>query len=281
MKTILLFLSTALAALAYPPAPHHELYGLVKDEQGSPISTGATVAFYKTVADGLGGFTQGQLIISGNTSGNLAPGTNYSVKIPMDANIFGELYTEEALITSGTFTVSVVIGGEAYVPLEVSNSSVVIGEPAGRTRLDLTLGVDSDGDGLPDSWEQTLISQVDGLNDLQDVTPDGDADHDGVSNYVEYIAGTYAFTGLARFGIDIIDITDGVAHMRFLGATGRSYQLKSSEDLAEFNLEEFSISADTSEDNLFSSYVAETISYVDIYVPLSDVKKKMFVLCVQ
>jgi len=279
-KTLLLLLvALTSCVLAYPPAPHHEVFGTIRNEQGTPISSGATVAFYKLVPDDMGGFTQGPLIVSGNTSNTLTPGTNYSVKVPMDANLFGELFTEEALVTSGTFTAIVQVAGITYVPIEVSGVAQVIGEPAGRTRLNLTLGVDSDGDGLPDAWEETLIAQVNGLNDLADVEPNGDADNDGVSNYIEYIAGTYAFTGLARFGIEIIDTDNGFAHLRFLGVNGRTYQLKSSTDMVNFTTESFITTLTNT--NLVQVYVADKISFVDLYVPISSSDKKFFVLCVE
>lgn len=45
--------------------------------------------------------------------------------------------------------------------------------------------VDSDGDGLPDAWEQEYFGSATGAN------PDADSDGDGMSNYAEYIAGTH------------------------------------------------------------------------------------------
>ena len=33
-----------------------------------------------------------------------------------------------------------------------------LGRPGESTRIDLTLGEDRDGDGLPDAWERTLIT---------------------------------------------------------------------------------------------------------------------------
>lgn len=48
--------------------------------------------------------------------------------------------------------------------------------------------VDSDGDGLPDAWE--TLHQMNPNSALCDDGPDFDSDHDGVSNYGEYLSGT-------------------------------------------------------------------------------------------
>ena len=47
-----------------------------------------------------------------------------------------------------------------------------------------TAAVDTDGDGLPDAWELRYSGSPVGMS------PDADADGDGMSNYAEYIAGT-------------------------------------------------------------------------------------------
>jgi subtilisin family serine protease len=51
-------------------------------------------------------------------------------------------------------------------------------------RLNLQRIVDTDLNGLPDWWEETYFGQLTGT------APDGDADHDGLSNLAEWIAGT-------------------------------------------------------------------------------------------
>ncbi|MBN1676799.1 MAG: Ig-like domain-containing protein, partial [Kiritimatiellae bacterium] len=54
-----------------------------------------------------------------------------------------------------------------------------------------TLNEDSDGDSLPDSWEQQIIAASGGsLTSVWQVLPADDFDGDGVSNVAEYLAGT-------------------------------------------------------------------------------------------
>lgn len=54
----------------------------------------------------------------------------------------------------------------------------------GARRLNLRRIVDTDGNGLPDWWEQQFFGQLTGTN------PNADPDHDGMSNLAEFLAGT-------------------------------------------------------------------------------------------
>ena len=52
--------------------------------------------------------------------------------------------------------------------------------------------IDSDADGMPDSWEQQIVDadSSDAIEGVNDVLPGDDFDQDGISNLDEYIAGT-------------------------------------------------------------------------------------------
>ena len=65
-----------------------------------------------------------------------------------------------------------------------------MGRPGGITQLDLTLGEDLDGDGLPDAWERSIADA--GLS-INEILPGGDNDKDGLTNLEEYKSGNYAF----------------------------------------------------------------------------------------
>lgn len=254
---------------AFPPAPFHEVYGLVRDERGSPLSGNASV----TLSGDSG------KILSGLIDPLLAPGVNYSLKVPMDAGTLSQLYQSTAMRPSMPFTASVSIAGVNYVPIEVQGGALAIGDPGGRTRLDLTLGIDSDGDGLPDSWEQEIIDRVDGIDGLAEVTRDGDADGDGVSNYIEYLAGTYAFDRRARFELEIVEVRDGLAHTRFLAVKGHSYTIACSTDLKEFTPTEFSLHPDGHDP--ISVYRAQQIRFQDVFIPAANIDAKQFRLHVK
>ena len=263
-KALLIGLAIAVTpAHAFPPAPHHEVYGIVRDEHGNPLTGGATVTFSGTEGD----------ILTGLIDPSLAAGVNYSMKVPMDAGTRAQLYLSTALQPAMPFTARVRIGSTSYVPIEVQGGSLAIGEPGGRTRLDLTLGIDSDGDGLPDAWENDVMAAIDGLTD---VTRDGDADGDGVSNYAEYLAGTYAFDQRAVFRLEIVEVGGGFARLRFLAVKGRSYTLLSGGvDATEFVPVEFSLTGDE-EAELQTGFYAEKIGYQDLYVPAELVANQLF-----
>ena len=266
--TLAIALVLCTMASAFPPAPHHEIYGTVRDDKGNPLSE----AKVRIIG------SQGTLL-SGPVDQSIAPGVNYSMKIPMDAGTQSQLYQSTALRPSMPYTAEVIMNGVSYLPIEVSGGGLAIGEPGKRTRLDLTLGVDSDGDGLPDAWENDLIAALSGVNNLSDVTKDGDSDGDGVSNFIEYLAGTYAFDRRAVFRLDIVEVKDGMARMRFLAVKGRSYTLKSSTDLKTFVEEPFSLEADSAETQ--TAHLAQQIRYQDIYVPADQIANQTFRLHVQ
>jgi hypothetical protein len=254
---------------AFPPAPHHEIYGTVRDETGNPLAA-ASVSLLGSA---------GTILLNTPVDQSIAPGVNYSLKIPMDAGTQSQLYQSSALLPTMPFTVKVTIGETDYVPMEVLGGSFQIGDPGKKTRLDLTLGVDSDGDGLPDAWENQIVNALDSVSSLEDVTRDGDSDGDGVSNYVEYLAGTYAFDRRASFDLKIMEINEGMARLRFLAVKGRSYTIKSSSDLEDFEAVPFSLNETGDDEQL--GIRAEAIRYQDIYISTELISKKIFRLHVQ
>ncbi len=213
---LLLFLLVAWGAQAFPPAPHHQFYGLVRDEFGTPISDPAAEVLLVTAS----GVTFKTRVVPG-----LEPGVNYRLAVPMDAGIASDLYKPTALRPSVPFRVQVVIGGVTSLPIEMSGDMAQMGQPGKRTLLNLTLGEDLNGDGLPDAW-QRRVNQ-----DLAQVTPGGDADGDGMSNLSEYLAGTYAFDPKDGFSLVIKGMRDGRPVMRFTAIRGRTYTLVGSIDL--------------------------------------------------
>ena len=144
--------------------------------------------------------------------------------------------TSLAHATGSTFTLGVVLNDIVYYPIEMSSPHTV-GRPGERVRLDLTLGVDSDGDGIPDAWEQSqlyaggIAPGPDGW-DLSLMTRDGDFDGDGISNWREYIAGTYATDATDYLAPQIVGTGQTHARLRFFAIHGKVYDLESSTDLA-------------------------------------------------
>lgn len=209
-------------ALAFPPAPHHTLYGLVRDETGQPLSADQATVVLETAT--------GVRLHTGLIPG-LAPGINYRLRVPMDAGLTPDNYQPTALRPQAPFQIKVVIGDTVWLPIEMQGRFDQLGRPAQSTRLDLTLGEDLDGDGLPDAWERALIAMLGGGLGLDDIRPGDDADHDGLSNLQEYLAGTYAFDPEDGFRIKLIHPHDAAPYVEFLALRGRTYSLEGSVDL--------------------------------------------------
>lgn len=207
--------SFLIPVFAYPPAPHHLFYGMVRDEFGSPIAAGAEV-----ILETLAGVQIKTTVIP-----NLEPGVNYRLAVPMDAGVTSDLYKPTALRPTVPFLIRVRIGTVNYLPIEMIGDMSRMGQPGQRTLLNLTLGEDTDGDGLPDAWER-LINP-----DLTKVCPGDDSDKDGLTNLQEYLTGTYAFDPKDGFTLKIARMNGSAPVLAFTAITGRTYTLLGAPDL--------------------------------------------------
>jgi hypothetical protein len=217
----------APALHAFPPAPFHTLYGMVRDENGQALrADGGQIVFYR----------DGVEFLRTPISETSRLDQNYQIRLRMDMQRLGtQSYTNLANATGGSFTLGVVLNNIVYYPIEMSASRTV-GRPGERIRLDLTLGVDSDGDGIPDAWEQSQLyagGVMPGDNgwDLSLIDRDGDFDGDGISNWKEYIAGTFATDPTDYLALQITETTAAHARLRFFGIYNKVYSLESSTDL--------------------------------------------------
>ena len=214
------------ALWAFPPAPFQTLHGMVRDEYGKVLKVdGASVVFSK---DGK------QLLRVPIESGSLL-NQNYQIRLRMDMQRIGTVkYNDLAQNPGQQFTLAVRINDILYQPLEMSNPPTV-GKPGERTRLNLTLGVDSDGDGIPDAWK---ISQLSAAGIMPDengwrfdlLLRDGDFDGDGISNYTEYIAGTYATDSSDYLSLKLVEKQPRSVRLSFYSIIGKTYSLEASSD---------------------------------------------------
>jgi len=220
---------------AYPPAPNHTIYGTVRDELGNPL----VVTNAQVILETLTGVRLNTMVIP-----RLMPDANYRLQVPMDAGLTADAYKPTALRPTVAFRLKVKIGTTTYFPIELAANYSNLGKPAQSTRLDLTLGEDLDGDGLPDAWERMLMATLGGSLTLQDIRPDDDADKDGLSNLQEYLAGTYAFDPQDGFRLAIVDSANGHPVLEFLAIRGRSYALEASRDLQTWVPAQFRLLSD-------------------------------------
>jgi hypothetical protein len=100
----------------------------------------------------------------------------------------------------------------------------------------LAVSEDSDGDGLPDAWEQQIVdaNPTDNILNIADVNPNDDFDHDGVSNQQEFLAGTSPTDPASRF-IAAVTPPSGAstnATVSWLSVAGKTYTVHKSSNLA-------------------------------------------------
>jgi hypothetical protein len=249
---VLLF---SLAALAYPPAPHHVIYGLVRNEMGEPLMATNAEVIMETLSG---------VQLKADVVPNLGAGFNYRLAVPMDAGLTADAYKPTALRPTVPFRMKVKIGQVIYLPIQMTASYANLGKPAQTTRLDLTLGEDTDGDGLPDAWERALIAALGGNLTLQDIRPEDDADGDGLSNLQEYDAGTYAMDPQDGFTLSIVGLQGGKPLLEFLAIRGHSYTLLASTDLRTWMPIQFRLSTDGPEALSRDCYQATDVRIVRV-----------------
>lgn len=267
----LLLLSAAVSLRAFPPAPFHTLYGMVRDENGQALDVeGAQVVFYKSGVEVMRSDIQASNLLD----------QNYQLRLRMDMQRPGtSSYTNLANTSGLSFSLGVVLHDVVYYPIEMS-APRPLGKPGERVRLDLTLGVDSDSDGIPDAWEQSQLYAggiVPGENgwDLSLLNRDGDFDHDGVSNWQEYIAGTFAADPTDYLALQIIAPLTSHVQLRFFSIYGKVYSLESSTDLQTWKATSLYLRnpESTDSDDIANppapqaSLRAEGTDFVDLYAP--------------
>lgn len=221
LSLITAVLASSLPAPAFPPAPPHVIYGTVRDDMGTPFS----LANARIILEPTNG-----PVLSTPLTVDPEPGVNYRLNVPLDAGIAPDLYKPTAQRPQVGFLLRVQVGTTTYLPLEMVGSLRNLGRPAEKTRIDLTLGVDSDGDGLPDAWEQLIIAMLGGGLTLADINPNGLAPN-GLTYYANYIAGTFPWDPDDGFRLTPVAGTSPRA-VEFQVINGRTYTLEGSTDLA-------------------------------------------------
>lgn len=270
MKTSCAPLATGLVLLAvlgpavprlgaFPPAPHHLIEGVVRDAYGQPLHLPTARILLETVSGKQ---------VTGRVAPEMGRGLNYALIIPMDAGVTAEEYRPTALQPLVPFRLKVQIGNTTYLPLEMTANFATLGQPAQRTRLDLTLGEDSDGDGLPDAWELALIQQLGGRLTLADIRPEDDLDGDGLTNLQEYLAGTYAYDPAHGILLDLVRLQPGGATLEFTVVRGRTYTVLAGSDVTEWSPVSFQIAG--ASDGPLHEYRAQDVRLLRVEVAVPE-----------
>lgn len=209
-------------ALAFPPLPHHTVYGLVRDEFGNPLISPGTELTLETLA----GTT-----ITTSVIPKLEAGVNYRIEVPVDAGLTLDVYQPTAMRPSAPFRIRVKIAGKTYLPIEMKANMAQLGQPAQSSRVDLTLGEDTDGDGLPDAWERSVIAAGNLGLSLEGLKPGDRLNGNSLSVLEAYLAGTYAWDPKDGFRLDIVAFSEADPVLEFVALRGRSYTVSASDDL--------------------------------------------------
>ncbi len=223
---------------AFPPAPYYTLYGTVRDQVGQTVTAEGAML----------------ILLSGGTEIGRTPinstvrlDQNYELAMRIDQNRGGTtFYSDKAVAAQGLYSLVVEMNGSLFYPIEVSGN-LTAGKGGERQRLDLNLGADLDHDGLPDVWENWQLYQAgilpdgNGNWDLSLIDRNGDFDHDGQNNFLEYIAGTFAGDATETFSLAIKEKLAASVRFEFFGITGKTYSLESSPDARTWTRIPFSI----------------------------------------
>lgn len=267
LRMILLALACFLPRVsAYPPALPHTFYGMVRDEFGNPLPAGASITLESAAG----------VKVYGLVSEIFEAGVNYRLRVPLDAGLTSDMYKPTALRPAAPFKIKIQVGGTVFLPIEMSHDFAQMGEPGKSTHLNLTLGEDKNGDGLPDAWQRMINA------DLSKVTPGGDADGDGLTNEQEYLAGTYAFDPENGFSLSIVSLKNANPVLAFTAVPGRTYSILGSADIesASWTEVQFHLSGAAADAKPANFYTATGVTAVEVEVvtPPGEVVARFFKL---
>ncbi len=247
-----------LAAMAFPPAPPHQIYGIVRDQIGNPLSDGAEVIFEASSG----------VILKTFVVARSEPGVNYSLDVPMDAGLTSDLYNPTALMPTAPFRLRVKVGKTTFLPIEMTGNLSTLGHPGGRTRIDLTLGVDSDGNGLPDAWEQAVAAFLGRKWQSGQIRPDDLYPGTGMTYRQVYLAGTYAVSPTEGFALQIVHSPGTAPNLAFTAVKGRTYTLQAASVLGQWTDVSFRLLPLTSNAAPLFAYQATETRRIEIEPPL-------------
>lgn len=213
---------------AFPPSPYYTLYGMIRDQVGQTVTAENAVL----------------LLLKNDQEVDRAPvltGTrideNYELRMRVDMMRPGTvIYDQTAIGSSSVYSLAVLMDGQRYYPIE-TNGTLTAGKGGERVRLDLNLGIDSDGDGIPDIWEEWQLFQAgyspngSGQWPINLISRNGDLDKDGVSDWLEYIAGTFAGDATDKLSMLVKERLTTQVKLEMYVIAGKFYRIERSTDL--------------------------------------------------
>jgi hypothetical protein len=261
-------------ARAFPPAPAYTIYGLVRDQVGATLAVdGAEIILLKDNAE----------IGRAPIFKDLQLDSNYELTIRIDQQNAGtRTYSTKAVAPQGIYSLKVTMNGQTFLPIE-ANNTLRAGNGGERVRLDLSLGLDANNDGLPDAWQEWVLYQSGRRPgqpgwDINLVTKDGDFSGDGLSNWVKYIAGTYNGDLTQRFELRITSKTSTAVGFQFYAITGKVYGIEQSADLQTWTTAPFALTAGGTTVNL---HKATAVGVLPVSVAVTPGESRFYRLTVR
>src|SRR3974390_2244208 len=254
---LLAILAVPYIACAFPPAPHHVIFGLVRDDFGTPLTSPQVQIILETPTG-----TQ----LAAKIAPASAPGVNYQLEVPMDAGITPDPYEPAALQTAARFKMVVVVGLVTNLPIQMTGDFSRLGQPGQQTRIDLTLGTDVNGNGIPDAWELAYLAALHSNLTLADLTANSIIGPDGLTLLQEFLAGYYPFDPAESFRLQLIDTNQGAPILQFTAITGRSYTVLGSPDMQSWTPLPFVIPAEGSSGPTHAYYSAADVRTLQVQV---------------
>ncbi len=255
---VVAFLAGSTGVQAFPPAPPTVIYGTVRNEVGEPLRDGSA----KVIFDPGNGNLQSTKL---DTPKGLDE--NYSVSVKMDSGVTSDLTNPTALRPAAPYRLKVKIGSTEYVPLELQGNLRTLGTPGTRTRLDLTLGVSSSNDGLPDAWKRQMIQGL-GLGLAPgDIHPGDMVPGTGLTYAQVYGADTYNVSPTNGFTLKIDGVVGTTSQFTFTGVKGHTYKVRSGMTVDQLGQVAFQVNRNGERGLLVQSLVVTNTALVKIEVP--------------
>jgi len=271
LLAVLLYLP---AAQAFPPGPDGLIYGMARDQYGTPLMNAAD----KVVL-----ITSSGVRVSATITPGLAAGINYALQVPMDMGNTPDPYVTNALIAATPYKLYIAVGSTTNLPIEMVSFTPSLGLPAQQTRQDLTLGVDSNGNGIPDAWEKMFFASLGTNVSLTNVNVNADYAHHGRTLKQEYLLGNYPMDPDDTFNVKMVSLNGGSALLQFVAVLGRSYTIGGSDNLTTWTNLYFTIPSEGTNPPALPSYYATDVRTMQVQViqPSSGPQMKFFRLQLQ